>query len=492
MTFPLVYELNVRCWLHDLSEAAGKPVRLGDVPPAILAHWQHLGFTHIWAMGVWEVGPLSRQAALADPQAAPGYSKALPDFSAKDVLGSPFAVADYRVAKSLGGESGLQRFRALLADHGLRLILDFVPNHTGLDHPWVRAHPDWYVHGVCSQPECFEVSLPEGTRWVAHGKDPNFPPWRDTAQLDYRNPDVHVAMTQVLNDLANRCDGVRCDMAMLLLKDVFQKTWGAYPAPPTPSTTDFWSGAIQSVKTRIPGFLLLAEGYWGLEPRLVELGFDYVYDKTLYDLVVARKHAEVSERLCRQGDAQIRSGAHFLENHDEIRIASLFSFFEHRAAILLMLGLPGLRLLHEGQLTGSLVRVPVQLGRRPSEPSQTEVEALYEHWLGVLQGTAVGRGEPSVLIPQSAWHGNESWRTFIVVQWQQSDQALDLVVVNLAPHRSQCYVPLKVPKIGDFNWAMEDLLGDEKYERNGDDLRNQGLYLDVGPFAAQVFHFRPV
>ncbi|HEY5915718.1 MAG TPA: alpha-amylase family glycosyl hydrolase, partial [Verrucomicrobiae bacterium] len=149
MHHPLLYEVNTRCWLRELSEECGRPVRLDNVPGSEIRAWQELGFTHIWLMGVWPTGPLARAKAMADQQRRQ-YSEALPDWKTEDVLGSPYAIADYRVAAGLGGEAGLAHFRKNLHEHGLKLILDFVPNHLGLDHLWVRERPGLFVQSAGS------------------------------------------------------------------------------------------------------------------------------------------------------------------------------------------------------------------------------------------------------------------------------------------------------------------------------------------------------
>ena len=155
----------------------------------------------------------------------------------------------------------------------------------------------------------------------------------------------------------------------------------------------------------------------------------------------------------------VAASAHFLENHDEPRIASILSPAEHRAAALLILGLPGMRFLYDGQLGGARRKVPVQLARCASEPVQAEIQNLYQQLLAALPGTAVGQGRGELLEPRAAWPDNPTARNFVVVQWQKSAPEFDLVVVNLAPHRSQCYAPLTVQHLTAHNWAMKDLLG---------------------------------
>lgn len=492
MSFPLLYEINTRCWLSDLSKERKRSITLAEVPDDQFERWQRLGFTHIWLMGVWTTGPRARAVALNAHSRE--YSEALPDLREEDVAGSPYAIADYSVALSLGGDAALREFRNRLNSRGLKLLLDFVPNHLGVDHPWLNERPELFVQGQGKSPETFLQETNVGPRWLAHGKDPYFPPWTDTVQLDYRRNDTRTDMTQILRAVADKCDGVRCDMAMLLLNDVFAKTWERFPIANQHSSitgTEFWLDAISRTKKAFSDFLFLAEAYWGLESRLQALGFDYTYDKVLYDHLIARNNEAVQQYLLEKSPQILAAGTHFLENHDEKRITPLLSPAEHHAAALLILGLPGARFLHEGQLTGVRRRVPVQLVRRASESVNLEIQQVYEYFLTTLKETSVGRGKWEILCPNEAWSGNPTARNITLIQWQTSPAELDLVVINLASHPSQCYAPLKLPNQVP-RWSMEDLLGKQRYVKDSSDVNINGLYLDLSAHAAQLFHFRPV
>jgi glycosidase len=489
---PLLYEINTRCWLRALTEKNRTPVTLANVPDAEFADWQKLGFTHIWLMGVWTTGPLARAEALRHSDLRNAYDLVLPGWTEADVPGSPYSIGDYKVPAALGGEAGLQAFRERLRGHGLKLMLDFVPNHLGLDHAWVKERPELFVQSPTEAPGTFMQLTSAGPLWLAHGKDPYFPAWSDVAQVDYRRPDARAAMTQLLQSVAARCDGVRCDMAMLLLNDVFAKTWERLPSTSQPPVEEFWPGAISTVKKAQPGFLFLAEAYWGLEPQLQAMGFDYTYDKTLYDRVVSRDGGGVQHHLLGLPPAATAASAHFLENHDEPRIAGILSAEEQRAAALLILGLPGMRFLYEGQLCGARAKVPVQLRRAPLEPCLPDVSAIYQQWLRLLPSTAVGQGQGELLKPSPAWADNFTAHNYVIVQWQSRPPEFDLVVVNLAPHRGQCCIKLTVPHLAAHYWSMKDLASTEQYERPEVDLQQKGLYLDLPPHGAQLFRFQPL
>lgn len=492
MHHPLLYEINTRCWLRELSEKQGWPVTLANVPASEFERWHRLGFTHIWLMGVWTTGPESRRHAFDNPQLLQVFSELLSDWTPEDVPGSPYAVMAYHVPEALGGDAALAEFRKRLHSHGLKLILDFIPNHFGLDHPWLLSRPGLFVQTDTEAPGTFTQRTKTGSHWFAHGRDPFFPPWTDTVQLDYRRLETHSAMAEILESIARRCDGVRCDMAMLVLNEVFEKTWADFPCLAHSATGEFWTEAIRAVKKAHPHFLLVAEVYWDLEPKLQALGFDYTYDKSFYDYLIRRDYPRLQQHLLQARAEYIRASAHFLENHDEPRIASLLSREEHQVAALLLLGTPGMRLIHEGQLAGEQRRIPVQLGRRPPGVNDAEIAALYERLFRTLQRTAVGTGKAVVLAAQPAWNDNRTSENIVVILWQGEAREFDLVVANLAPHQSQCYVPIPVAEIAQYNWELKDLLGTEIHQRRGDDLEVQGLYLDMPAHGAQLFQVRPL
>jgi hypothetical protein len=239
---PLLYQLNTRVKQHALSHGLAKPLSLDDWPDR---EWDQLakqGFHWLWLLGVWQTGAAGQQISRTHPAWQEGFKACLPDLTESDICGSCFAITHYRVASKLGGNSALQRVRQKLNERGLRLMLDFVPNHTALDHPWVKTHPDFFIHGTQEnleqEPQNFVAlesnSLDLNKQILAYGRDPYFDGWPDTLQLDYSNPDLQMAKQGELIKIAELCDGVRCDMAMLVLPEMFERTWGR-------SIPRFWS-----------------------------------------------------------------------------------------------------------------------------------------------------------------------------------------------------------------------------------------------------------
>jgi len=486
--YPSLYQVNTRVWLTELSRTLGRAATLDDIPDAELDRLAEMGFDWVWLLSVWQTGPAGQRVSRTNPDWRREFQETLPDLREEDIAGSGFAITGYTVHTALCGDAGLARLRERLRKRGLRLLLDFVPNHTGLDHPWVEDHPEYYIAAteldLARAPANYTwVKRRQGDLLLAHGRDPYFPGWPDTLQLNYGNPATQEAMTAQLLKIAGQCDGVRCDMAMLVLPEVFERTWGIRAKP-------FWPEATRRVRERAAGFCFMAEVYWDLEWTLQQQGFDYCYDKRLYDRLHAGAARPVREHFLAPLDYQDKL-ARFLENHDEPRAAATFPPGKHEAAAVLTYLSPGLRFFHQGQFEGRRQRISPHLCRAPAEPADDRLAAFYGRLRDVLRRPVVRDGRWQLLDCVPAWEGNGTNECFIAFAWQHDGGEKLLVVVNDAPHQSQCYLRLPFADLGGRTLRLQDQLGTEAYVRDGRDLQARGLYLDVGPWHASAYALVP-
>ena len=482
--YPSLYQVNTRVWLTERSRVLGRPATLDDISDVELDGVAGMGFDWIWLLSVWQTGPAGQGVSRANHEWRREFEETLPDLREEDIAGSGFAITGYTVHPSLGGRAALARLRERLRTRGLRLMLDFVPNHTGLDHPWVEDHPEYYIPGtdadLAAAPQNYtRVKRTRGDLVLAHGRDPYFAGWPDTLQLNYGHPATQEAMIAELLEIAGQCDGVRCDMAMLVLPDVFARTWG-HQAPP------FWPEATRRVRERVAGFCFMAEVYWDLEWTMLQQGFDYAYDKRLYDRLREGHARPGREHL--QAGLDFQNGlARFLENHDEPRAAATFAPGMHEAAAVVTYLTPGLRFFHQGQFEGRRTRISPHLVRAPQEPPDKELAQFYEGLLAVLRQPVVRDGQWRLLECLPAWDGNWTCESFIAWSWHAQGGQRRLMVVNYAGSQGQCYVRLPFPELAGRPVRLTDLMGPARYDRDGNDLVSRGLYLDVPRWGYHVF-----
>jgi glycosidase len=481
---PSLYQINTRVWLTELSKGLGRRATLDDIPDSELDRLAQMGFDWLWFLSVWQTGLAGQRVSRSIPELRKEFQETLPDLREEDIAGSGFAITGYTVHQQLGGDEALFRLRERLRQRGLRLMLDFVANHTALDHPWVESHPEYYIRGteldLTREPQNYTwVKRTQGDLLLAHGRDPYFPGWTDTLQLDYSNLATQEAMIAELLKIGGQCDGVRCDMAMLVLPEVFERTWNI-PCQP------FWPQATQRVRQHAPEFCFMAEVYWDLEWTMLQQGFDYAYDKRLYDRLRDGHARPVRDHLRAGLDYQNRL-ARFLENHDEPRAAATFAPGVHEAAAVITFLSPGLRFFHQGQFQGRKKRISPHLVRAPEEPVEKGLEQFYNRLLELLRQPVVRDGQWQLLECVPAWEGNWTWDCFLAFAWRGPGEQRWLVAVNYAPNQSQCYVRLPFTDLERSRWQLLDQMEEVVYERDGGDLRSRGLYLDTPPWKTSVF-----
>jgi hypothetical protein len=486
---PHLYQIHTWAWLDELSRAAGRTVMLRDVPDTEWDRLKALGFDLVYLLGVWTRSKAGRHIFRTDAASFRVFDHALPGWTVESVIGSPFSITGYTPEPRIGTWDDIDAVRAKLHARGMRLILDFIPNHVGPDHPWIGEHPDFLMQGqeldFRHHPSDFLLIEPEGGKpyFVARGRDPYFAPWADTAQIDYYSEATRGALIDILKTIGSHCDGLRCDMAMLVLNEIFGHTWGHLLAERERPKREFWSDAIAALPA---DFIWMAEVYWDMEADLQALGFSYTYDKRLYDRLKAGNVWDIRGHLSADVGYQTHM-ARFLENHDEPR--SLATFGRDRVPVLaaLIATLPGLRFFHQGQFVGKEIHLPMPLNRAIDEPPDMALAAIYEHVLAIGAESAFHTGDWSLLPVEGL---DETGGNLLAYRWKGKD-GYRAVVLNLSPGTSQGRIRLagELPESQQYDFL--DRLNGQSYVRDRGDLEANGLYVRLDGCQGHIFAVSP-
>ncbi|GMU86805.1 MAG: hypothetical protein AMXMBFR48_20460 [Ignavibacteriales bacterium] len=485
MKNPLIYEINIRLFLKS-----GNYHWLLDIPASYWESLREKGFRYIWLMGVWETCDSVIPKHCFEEGLIRSYTKALKDWTKEDVIGSPYAINIYRPAKEIGTMNDLKAFCDLLHSMGMGLILDFVPNHFSADTELISKHPEYFleVHRDIYDGEPHTFYQPEngGGKYFAHGRDPFFPAWTDTIQVNFFNPGLRAYYKNVLTELTGVCDGVRCDMAMLALNNVFQNTWGMLLESSDDSPSELWTDVISAVREKREDFLFIAEAYWDLEWELQQLGFDYTYDKRLLDRLRDSTADKVRDHLKAEDSFQKKS-LRFIENHDEERAIAALGRDKSLAAAVIIATVKGMRFFHHGQLQGKKVKLPVQLGREPKEHSNDQVETFYDQLMKIVSKEIFREGEWKLIECKRVWDNNYTNSNILAWEWSYNNERA-LVVVNFSAGTSQCRIPLEVSSY-DEQFDLTDVLNNKTYHRYREELLLPGLFVELGPWQSHIFSF---
>jgi glycosidase len=489
---PFLYEINTAAWLHELSEECGRIIKLGNVPEEKWDELRDLGFDYIWLMGVWKRSAAGMDIFRKEPEFIPFqlYLKSVfPGWQMNDMIGSPYSVAEYIPDALIGCWDDIDRARKEINKRGMKLILDFVPNHTAPDHPWIYSYPEYYILGnqedYSKNPLMYSpIRIDGDIRYVVRGKDPYYPPWSDTVQLNYFNPEMRSALLKELVNIAQHCDGMRCDMAMLVMNDFFAKHWDWASKEYIHSMPkhEFW----EDVRKTVPDQILIAETYWETEWMLQQIGFDFVYDKRLYDRI---KHLSAFDlNLHLRADISYQNKlVRFIENHDEARSASVFSKEQLSVAFLICATVPGMKLFYHGQLEGRKRRTPVQLRRAVPENPDAEIRSLYKKVLTLTGQEVYKTGTWQLKDIHSLV--DDSYLNLLAWMWK-SEKSLKLIVVNLGNHVVRASIALQDEVQKETEYIFYDEFNDQEYVRKGNKIIENGLLVILDANRCHVFDIK--
>jgi hypothetical protein len=258
------------------------------------------------------------------------------------------------------------------------------------------------------------------------------------------------------------------------MSDIFEKTWGKR-AGKRPGQ-EYWVEIIEAVLRGGRDFVFIAEAYWNLEWELQQQGFDFCYDKRLYDRLASGTAEDLRLHLLADAGYQGRL-LRFIENHDEPRAAAVFPFHKELAAALIASTVPGAKLFHDGQIEGRRIKIPVSLGRRPPEEPQEALQDFYHKLLEAVSSACFDDGEWK-LCDRKGWPDNSSWVNILAWCWSRLEEKY-LIAVNFSDFRSQSLIRVPWQDISGTQWKLIDAISGEQLDRDGDQMQSPGLYVDL-------------
>lgn len=484
---PSLYQINTRVWIKRFGAAT-----LTDIPDKYWESLSRKGIDYVWLMGVWKIPDLEIEKYCFEESLVKSYAHALKDWKKEDVIGSPFAIDVYEINQMLGNEDSIIELKSRLNKLGIGLILDFVSNHFSVESSLLKTNPEVFLsvgkEFFDKDPYTYFKLNSGKEKYFAHGRDPFFPAWQDTVQVNFFNMNARDYLTNTLLRLTKLCDGVRCDVAMLSLNNVFKNTWAGVVGAQGLSvpSTEFWKDAIVKVKNEREDFLLIAEAYWDLEWELQQHGFDFTYDKILIDRLRFGNIESVRDHLFAEPDYQKRL-VRFLENHDETRALAALGKEREKTAAVVMSTIQGMKLYHDGQFEGKKIRLPVQLGREPDEIPVKDLIEFYDKLLSITLQDIFKNGNWLLLNTESAWEGNNTYKNLLAWQWNYDKQNC-AVVINYSDINSACRLKLDVSDYPD-EFIIKDLLDDQSYIRSAEEVYNLGLYVELKAWQSHIFVF---
>lgn len=485
-----LYEINARIWFSKFDKNNVKD--LSEVPDEYWRRLKSLGIDYVWLMGVWKTNESVIDKYCFEEGLIRNYNHALKHWSREDVIGSPYSIDSYEINPYLGSKNKLVELKAKLNKFGIKLILDFISNHYSAHSSLIKSNPEIFLQAdeesYSIDPHTYFKPFEDSKNYFAHGRDPFFPAWGDTVQLNCFAKESREFSKNILSNLTQLCDGVRCDMAMLSINNVFKNTWvgiinrNHIDIP----KTEYWEEVIGHTKKLRPDFVFIAEAYWDLEYHLQQLGFDYTYDKKLTDRL---KFAPVSEIILHLKADELfqQKSLRFLENHDEERIVTAIGVEKSKAAAIVISTIQGLRFYHDGQFEGKKVKLPLQLGREPVESEIPHLKEFYEKLLKITSMDVIRNGEWSLQEAVASWPTNETYKNMLAWKWELGKERI-LVVINYSNVHSACRIVLDFEGYPE-EFTIVDLLNNVNYHQNGEEVSRHGLYVDLKPWHAHIFSY---
>ena len=475
---PFLYEINTRPWLYELSKKYNKSIsELVDIPLEEFDFLKQNGVDIIWMMGVWQLGQYG-----LDFDRKQNYSKYLPDWTIDDVIGSPYAVYEYTLNPSLGKNEDLIWLKEQINKRGMKLMLDFVPNHSAVDAPQTKDKKEMYIRA----PKGVEDEERYTKEGLAYGANENHFTWKDVLQWNYWNKDTIEFMKNNIIKILSYADAIRCDVAYQEINDVFGATWPDelkyynYTKP----ENEFWTYAINEAKKINPNVIFLAEAYKDeYNEILINLGFDYAYNRNILKKLMVSANEFKSYIKAKQGSFW-QDKANFVENHDELRVVYNMNGNYKKAKAAGTIGgtIGGMIFMNHGQWVGRKNMLDVHLRRAEEEEDNEEIKKYYEKLNQIIQDKSF-RSDNFYYVDILNGERKDDFIAYI-----REEESHYLVVVNFSENEGCANVPIYNLKENDFIFVY-DMLNDVEIKKKYDTVKNYGLNVCLKAWESQIFKY---
>ena len=476
---PFLYEINTRPWLYELSIKYKKSItKLTDIPVKEFDELAKNGVDIVWMMGVWKLGEYG-----LDFDRKQNYSEYLPDWTIEDVIGSPYAVYEYTCNPTLGTNNDLMWLKAQINSKGMKLMLDFVPNHSAVDAPEAKSKPEMYIRA----PKGVEDENRYTKEGLAYGANENHFTWKDVLQWNYWNKDTIKFMKDNIIRIMSYADAIRCDVAYQEINDVFGATWPeelkyyGYTKP----EVEFWTYAIKEAKKLNPNIIFLAEAYKDEYNKiLINLGFDYAYNRNILKKLMTS--GDEFKNYIKDKDGSFwEDKADFVENHDESRVVYNMggNYQKAKASGTIAATIGGMIFMNHGQWVGKKNMLDVHLRRGADEPENNEIKSHYKKLNQIIKDKAFR----SHNFYYAGVLDGERKDDFIAYIREEEDSHY-LVVVNYSENEGCANVPIYNLK-GRKYILVYDILNDVEIMKTYDIVKNYGLKVCLKAWESQIFKY---
>ena len=475
---PILYEINTRPWLYELSKKYNKSItKIKDIPLNEFDYLSENGIDIIWMMGVWKLGEYGLKF-----DRKLDFSFVLPDFTENDIIGSPYSITEYICNPEIGTNEDLIWLRKELNSRNIKLMLDFVPNHSAIDAP-TSSNPKLYIRAPKNKSN-LERYTDSGFAFARYNN--NIKPWKDVIQFNYWEKETRKIMKDNLMTVLSFADGVRCDVAGLLLNDVIEKNWKeeldywGYKRP----ETEFWELALNEAKNKYKDVIFLAEVYDEKQiDLLTKLGFTYTYNKDLLEKLKGDSN-EVNAYIKSVKEEYWMHSANFVENHDENRaVYNMGSIEKAQAAGTIAITIGGMIFINHGQWNGYKNKLDVHLRRGYDEMENDEIKKYYKKLMRIVQDPAF-TGEKMTIIENIEGDKKYDFVSYI----REKEESYYLIVVNYSNSFGCSKIPIFNLK-GKGECSLREVIYDREYIRNADNIRNEGLIICLSPWESQIFKY---